>query len=85
MDKIIMCTGSYDGNIAVWDMDNFRVVKTLALPSQQLAVRLASSSDKGDMAAALTSSVKLYDLNVPSVPIKNSYEGFTGNVMAVGF
>ena len=81
---VVLATGGYDHKIRFWDATSGACTKAISFPDSQVNC-LNISHDKSTIAAGGNPLVHLFDVNSADDKPLTTYEGHTGNIVAVGF
>eukprot|EP01017_Pseudomicrothorax_dubius_P021163 TRINITY_DN2286_c0_g3_i2.p1 TRINITY_DN2286_c0_g3~~TRINITY_DN2286_c0_g3_i2.p1 ORF type:complete len:206 (-),score=31.22 TRINITY_DN2286_c0_g3_i2:886-1503(-) len=84
--NVTLVTSSYDHNIKFWDALRGESVKMIELPHEkQIANRLEISFDRSLLAAACTSSLRIFDIAKEQPSLSYNFDSFESNVTGAGF
>lgn len=81
---VVLVTGGYDNNIRYWDATTEACTRTVKFSDSQVNC-LQISQDKVLLAAGGNPLIHLYDINSADDRPLVTFEGYTSNVMTVGF
>ena len=81
--SVILATGGYDSTVRLWDASSNVCYKSFVHPEKQVNC-LSISSDKTSIVAGGNPLIRLYDANSTGSEAKQTFEGHTSNVKAVG-